>query len=101
MQKTILVTGCGGFIASHIVNYFAGKNYKIYAQYRHKISNLVLKKKNIIKLKSNILSINTMPIKCDAIIHCAYQINKKNDNNFQFYKNNLHMFKMLLNYCFF
>jgi nucleoside-diphosphate-sugar epimerase len=98
MRKTILITGCGGFIASHLVNYFAGKNYKIYAQYRHKISKLVLKKKNIIKLKSNILSINTLPIKCDAIIHCAYQINIKHGNNFQSYKKNLHMFKMLLKY---
>ena len=100
MSKVILVTGCGGFMASHIANYFSSKNYKVYAHYRSRISKLIIKRKNLIKLKGNILLMKNFPEKCDIIIHCAYQINQKKNNKFRFYKKNLNMLKIILKYAF-
>lgn len=69
MKKIILVTGCGGFIASHFANYLSSKKFKVYAQYRSKISKLIVKRKNLIKLKGDILFTKNLPKKCDVIIH--------------------------------
>jgi nucleoside-diphosphate-sugar epimerase len=99
MTKVILITGCGGFVASHIANYFSSKNYKVYANYRSRISKLIIKRKNLIELKGNILLMKNFPKKCDIIIHCAYQINSKKINKIGFCKKNLNMLKILLEYA--
>ena len=70
-MKKILVCGGSGFIGQNIVNYFASKNYKIFATYNTKKPKNTLGAKWIKVDLTSLKKIRKIIKKTDIIIHCA------------------------------
>jgi nucleoside-diphosphate-sugar epimerase len=73
MKKTILVTGCSGFLGSHLVKYFKNNNYKIIGI---DLKKTLFKSYNFFFYKCSLLNINKMRTiiknnNPDIIIHLA------------------------------
>ena len=70
-MKKILVCGGSGFIGQNIVNYFASKNYKIFATYNTKKPKNTLGAKWIKVDLTSLKKIRKIIKKTDIIIQCA------------------------------
>lgn len=77
MKKTVLITGSSGFCGSYIANYLEKKQlYKIFTTSRKKTN----KTNHISYDLTSSISNNIFPKKLDCIIHCASNMDQKNED---------------------
>jgi UDP-glucose 4-epimerase len=72
VNKKVLITGCNGFIGSHLVNFYSSKGYKVYGLDKKNYNKL---KTNCVFLEYNLQTDNLCEIyediSPDFFIHCA------------------------------
>ena len=95
IKKKVLITGAGGFIGFHLVNYFYDEGFEVFATYRNHKPKFIYSDIKLLKL--NLPDVSTLDFNYDYLIHCGADTSATTDDETSFALSNVKGSEALFN----